>query len=103
MKNAALDPKDTYPGGYICVTALNAGAGLESPIIFLAGLRRLYRGGQSLRLSDEERDVLFRNNTSKLYMAVTGTGRRVNVLSQNNRTVRKESDHFLPDLITINH
>ena len=89
MKNAALDPKDTYPGGYICVTTLNAGAGLESPIIFLAGLRQLYRGGQSLRLSDEERDVLFRNDPSKLYMAVTGTGRRVNVLSQNNRTVRR--------------
>jgi hypothetical protein len=45
-KNAAFDPKDTYPGDYVRVTTLNAGAGLESPIVFLAGLRQLFSGDQ---------------------------------------------------------
>ena len=76
-KNAALDPKDTYPGDYIRVTTLNAGAGLESPIVFLAGLRQLFEEEQSLRLSDEEREILIRDNTRKLYMAVTRAGQRL--------------------------
>jgi superfamily I DNA/RNA helicase len=59
------------------VTTLNAGAGLESPIVFLAGLRQLFEEEQSLRLSDEEREVLIRDNTRKLYMAVTRAGQRL--------------------------
>jgi superfamily I DNA/RNA helicase len=76
-KNAAFDPKDTYPGDYVRVTTLNAGAGLESPIVFLAGLRQLFEEEQSLRLSDEEREILIRDNTRKLYMAVTRAGQRL--------------------------
>jgi superfamily I DNA/RNA helicase len=76
-KNAAFDPKDTYPGDYIRVTTLNAGAGLESPIVFLAGLRQLFEEEQSLRLSDDEREVLIRDNTRKLYMAATRAGQRL--------------------------
>lgn len=76
-KNAAFDPKDTYPGDYVRVTTLNAGAGLESPIVFLAGLRQLFEEEQSLRLSDDEREDLIRNNTKKLYMAVTRAGQRL--------------------------
>ncbi|HVM72869.1 MAG TPA: UvrD-helicase domain-containing protein, partial [Anaerolineales bacterium] len=76
-KGAALDPKDTYPGDYVRVTTLNAGAGLESPIVFLAGLRNLFEEEQSLRLSDEERETLIRDNTRKLYMAVTRAGQRL--------------------------
>jgi len=40
------------------VTTLNAGAGLESQIVFLVGLRLLFEEEQSLRLSDEEREEL---------------------------------------------
>jgi len=76
-KNAALDAKDNYPGDYIRVTTLNAGAGLESPIVFLVGLRDLFEEEQSLRLSDEERDSLIRDNTRKLYMAATRAGQRL--------------------------
>lgn len=74
---AALDPKDTYPGDYVRVTTLNAGAGLESPIVFLAGVRQLFEEEQSLRLSDEERAALIRDNTRKLYMAATRAGQRL--------------------------
>ncbi len=76
-KNAALDPKDKYPGDYVRVTTINAGAGLESQIVFLVGLRLLFEEEQSLRLSDEEREGLIRDNTRKLYMAVTRAGQRL--------------------------
>ncbi len=76
-KNAAFDPKDKYPGDYIRVTTINAGAGLESPIVFLIGLRLLFEEEQSLRLSDEEREGLIRDNTRKLYMAATRAGQRL--------------------------
>ncbi len=76
-KSAAMDPKDTFPGDYVRVTTLNAGAGLESPIVFLAGLRQLFEAEQSLRFSDEEREELMQDNTRKLYMAATRAGQRL--------------------------
>lgn len=76
-KNAALNPKDNYPSDYVRVTTINAGAGLESPIVFLVGLRLLFEQEQSLRLSDEEREGLIRDNTRKLYMAATRAGQRL--------------------------
>jgi superfamily I DNA/RNA helicase len=74
---AAIDPKETYPGDYIRVTTLNAGTGLESPIVFLAGVKQLFEEEQSLRLSDDERETLIRDNTRKLYMAATRAGQRL--------------------------
>jgi superfamily I DNA/RNA helicase len=56
---------------------INAGAGLESQIVFLVGLRLLFEEEQSLRLSDEEREGLIRDNTRKLYMAATRAGQRL--------------------------
>ena len=47
-KNTAFDPKDRYPGDYVRVTTINAGAGLESPIVFLVGLGLLFEEEQSL-------------------------------------------------------
>lgn len=76
-KNAAFDPKDTYPGNYVRVTTINAGAGLESPIVFLVGLRELFEEEQSLRLSDDEREDLIQENTRKIYMACTRAGQRL--------------------------
>lgn len=76
-KDVAIDPKDTYPGDYVRVTTLNAGAGLESPIVFIVGLRELFEEEQSVRLSDEERDEIIRDNTRKIYMAATRAGQRL--------------------------
>jgi superfamily I DNA/RNA helicase len=75
--NSAMDPKDTYPGNYVRVTTLNAGAGLESPIVFLVGLRELFEEEQSLRLSDDEREEIILDNTRKIYMAATRAGQRL--------------------------
>ena len=74
---AAADPKDRLPGEYVRVTTINAGTGLESPIVFLAGLNRLFEEEQSLRLSDAEREQVVRENTRKVYMAATRAGQRL--------------------------
>jgi superfamily I DNA/RNA helicase len=76
-KGAAIDAKETFPGDYVRVTTINAGAGLESQIVFLVGLRQLFEEEQSLRLSDEEREMLIRDNSRKLYMAATRAGQRL--------------------------
>ena len=73
-----VDPKDNYTQrSYVRVTTINAGTGLESPIVFLVGLRLLFEHEQSLWLSDKEREGLSRRNTRKLDMAATRAGQRL--------------------------
>lgn len=74
---AAVDPKNGSPGDTIRVCTLNSVTGLESPIVFLVGVHQLFEQEQSVRLSDEERLELVRDNTRKLYMAITRAGQRV--------------------------
>jgi hypothetical protein len=74
---AAADPKDVRKGNHIRVCTLNAVTGLESPIVFLCGVHGLYEQEQGLRLSDDERAELIRDNTRKLYMAITRAGQRL--------------------------
>ena len=80
-KDTAVDPAQTDPYNIghdqIRVCSLNAATGLESPIVFLMGVRALYEREQSVRLSDEERLALIRDNTRKLYMACTRAGQRL--------------------------
>ncbi len=73
---AAVDPKEAG-GDAVRVCTLNAVTGLESPIVFLCGVHQLFEQEQSLRLSDAERAELVRDNTRKLYMALTRAGQRV--------------------------
>ena len=56
---------------------LTAGAGLESPIVFVLGVHELYEEEQSLRLSENERLELILDNTRKLYLAITRAGQRL--------------------------
>ena len=75
--DSACEAKDKDPGDFIRVTTLNAGTGIESPIVFLVGLNQLFEEEQGLRISDEERDHLIRDNTRKIYMAITRAGQRL--------------------------
>jgi hypothetical protein len=75
--DSAHDPKEAIGGQAIRVCTLNATTGLESPIVFLVGLRSLAEQEQSLRISDEERVDLIRDNTRKVYMAITRAGQRI--------------------------
>lgn len=73
----ALDPTQAAPQNQMRVCSLNAATGLESPIVFLMGVHDLYEQEESVRLSDEERLELIRDNTRKLYMACTRAGQRL--------------------------
>jgi hypothetical protein len=74
---SARDPKDAPPGDFIRVTTLNAGTGLESPIVFVAGLQEFFEQEGGLTLSDEDRGELIEEHTRKLYMAFTRAGQRL--------------------------
>ncbi len=74
---SVIDPKDTSKGDQIRVVTLNAATGLESPIVFLCGVHQLYEEEQSVRLSDDERAELMRDNTRRLYMAITRAGQHL--------------------------
>lgn len=75
--NTAIDPGKGKSENQVRVCSLNAATGLESPIVFLMGAHELYEREQSIRLSDEERTELIRDNTRKLYMALTRAGQRL--------------------------
>jgi hypothetical protein len=74
---AAIDPVRSATTDSIRVCTLNAVTGLESPIVFLVGAHQLFEQEQSVRLSDDERAELIRDNTRKLYMAITRAGQRL--------------------------
>jgi hypothetical protein len=76
-RNATKDPKDTPPGNFIRVTTINAGTGLESPIVFVAGIHEMFEQEGSLLLGEDERVELVHENTRKLYMAFTRAGQRL--------------------------
>lgn len=73
-----VDPRErSADANTLRVCSLNAVTGLESPIVFLMGVHALYEQEQSIRLSDEERAEWVRDNTRKLYMAITRAGQRL--------------------------
>lgn len=79
-RGAALDPKDSHPGNYVRVTTINAGTGLEAPIVFLTGMNQIFEEEGSLRLSVEDRAELVLNNTRKIYMAATRAGQKLVIM-----------------------
>ncbi|KPV54244.1 hypothetical protein SE17_04950 [Kouleothrix aurantiaca] len=74
---AVANPKGVAPGKHIRVCTMNAATGLESPIVFVMGLHRMWEAEQSVRISEEERAELVRDNTRKFYMAFTRAGQRL--------------------------
>jgi hypothetical protein len=63
--------------GRVRVSSLNAATGLESPIVFLCGLDSLFEKEQSLGLDAADREEILRDNTRRIYMAVTRAGRKL--------------------------
>ena len=76
-ESQVVDPRDESGRGQLRVCPLNGATGLESPIVFLLGVHDLYEMENSIRLSDEERAEMMRENTRKLYMAITRAGQRL--------------------------
>lgn len=75
--SAAIDPREKKSGNHIRVCTLNAATGLESPIVFLLGMHSLLEEEQNLRLTEEERRELIRDNSRRIYMAMTRAGQRL--------------------------
>lgn len=76
-ESRVVDPREESGRGQLRVCPLNGATGLESPIVFLLGVHDLYEMENSIRLSDEERAEMVRENTRKLYMAITRAGQRL--------------------------
>jgi superfamily I DNA/RNA helicase len=70
-------PREHAGSRHVRVCALDAATGLESPIVFLLGAHRLIEAEGSLRASEEERAERLRDNTRRLYMAMTRAGQRL--------------------------
>lgn len=61
----------------VAITTLNAATGIERPIVILLGIDRLFEGEGDPRLTLAEKDELVRDNTRKVYMAITRAGERL--------------------------
>ncbi|MCO5206217.1 MAG: hypothetical protein M9928_14375 [Anaerolineae bacterium] len=75
--NHVSDPRQSWQSGSLRLCPLNGVTGLESPIVFITSIQELYESEQSARLSDDERVELIRDNTRRLYMAITRAGQRL--------------------------
>jgi len=74
----ARDLKEqSYSSAGVRVSFLNAATGLESPIVFLCGLDGLLEKEDALGLEGDERSELLRDNTRRIYMAMTRASRKL--------------------------
>ena len=67
----------TSAANCVRVSSLNAATGLESPIVFLCGLDVLLEKEDALGLHADERDELTRDNTRRIYMAITRAAQKL--------------------------
>ena len=65
------------PEVLVRLTTMNAGTGLEAPIVFVIGIDELFEREGDPRLSSEERGALRRDHTQQLYMAMTRAARQL--------------------------
>jgi hypothetical protein len=63
--------------------SINAMTGLEAPIVFILGATDLLQIEQSLKLAPEERKEIVRDNTRKLFTAMTRASQRLLVFQRN--------------------
>ncbi len=66
-----------YPSAGVRVCSLNAATGLESPVVFLCGMDGLLEKEGALGLARDEKSELVRDNTRRIYMAITRASRKL--------------------------
>ena len=76
-REKVIDPKQSLPGNCIRVTTINAGTGLECPLVFVCGLNGLFEKEGSLKMGKGEKEERIKEHTKKLYMAFTRAGQRL--------------------------
>lgn len=65
------DAREKSSHGRVRVCGVNAATGLEAPVVFIVGIADLIAAESDYRLKDEARVELVRDNTRRIYMAVT--------------------------------
>lgn len=71
------------------VTTIGACTGIESPVVVLVGLDRLLEAEESLSLDSIEREDLTKQNTKKVFVAITRAAQKLVVIYKNDRTRKK--------------
>jgi hypothetical protein len=66
-----------YSSAGVRVCSLNAATGLESPVVFLCGMDGLLEKEGALGLARDEKSELVRDNTRRIYMAITRASRKL--------------------------
>jgi superfamily I DNA/RNA helicase len=89
-----LGDRRSYSPG-VRVSSLNAGTGLESPVVFLCGLDLLLEKEDALGLDTEERAELISDNTRRIYMGMTRASRKL-LITCCRRTTRECLEPLLP-------
>ncbi|WP_309386036.1 UvrD-helicase domain-containing protein [Cerasicoccus frondis] len=75
------------------VSTINACTGIESPIVVIIGLDRLFEQEMALGLDDTDREELVRKNTKRVFVAVTRASQKLVVIYKNEAT----REVLLPD------
>ena len=75
--NVVTNARDTAGVGTVRVCGLDAGTGLEAPIVFVIGAAELLGSEDDLQRTEDQRAELRRDNTRRLYMAFTRAAQRL--------------------------
>lgn len=68
------------------VTTINACTGIESPVVVVVGLDRMFEQEQALDLDESDREELIRKNTKKVFVAITRASQKLVVIYNNPAT-----------------
>ena len=71
MPGLAINAKEKGHLGKVRVCSINATTGLEAPLVFIAGLDRIFEQEDALQNDPEDRPEMVLRNTRKIYMAIT--------------------------------
>jgi hypothetical protein len=76
-KNLVEDAREKSSQGSVRICGINAATGLEAPVVFLLGVADIIAAESDYRLKEEARVELIRDNTRRIYMAVTRAARKL--------------------------
>lgn len=71
------------------VTTINACTGIESPVVVIVGMDRLFEAEDALHLDAIERAELIKQNTKKIFVAITRAAQRLVIIHQHESTQDK--------------
>jgi superfamily I DNA/RNA helicase len=84
--NHAINVQETFDSDKVKICSLNAGTGLEAPVVFLVGLDTLFEREEDFGLSPGEREERMRDNTRRIYMGMTRASQLLVIVLRNEKT-----------------